>query len=413
MISTLTRMPAWARWALYAALGVFLLTLVQTISDTERLTQVATAREMLRFAVPIFLAGLGGLFSERAGVVNIGLEGMLILGMWFGAWGSINYGAWWGLAIGIGGGMIGGLLHAIATVTFQVDHIISGVAINILAPAITRYLSEEIWESPTTSPRTSAVGDWDVPFLAGGTIFGWESPDWLLTISQWEIWYLSDVAQLSRGLLRSTSWVAIIALALVPITAFVIWRTRFGLRLRICGEKPSAGEAQGINIIRYKYIAVIMSGGLAGLGGAFISTELSGLFQGGNSAGRGFIGLAALIFGNWRPGGVLLGALLFGYVFGLDLRDLDGTASHAMLLVNAIAFTAVGIWAFTRKNRTDTILAAVLGFGALFWWIVADTVPSWWSNTLPYVVVLLVLVFFAQRLRMPVSLGQPYRKGET
>ncbi|MGB0995798.1 MAG: ABC transporter permease subunit, partial [Acidimicrobiales bacterium] len=172
-------------------------------------------------------------------------------------------------------------------------------------------------------------------------------------------------------------------------------------------------ETQGINIIRYKYIAVIMSGGLAGLGGAFISTELSGLFQGGNSAGRGFIGLAALIFGNWRPGGVLLGALLFGYVFGLDLRDLDGTASHAMLLVNAIAFTAVGIWAFTRKNRTDTILAAVLGFGALFWWIVADTVPSWWSNTLPYVVVLLVLVFFAQRLRMPVSLGQPYRKGET
>ena len=84
-----------------------------------------------------------------------------------------------------------------------------------------------------------------------------------------------------------------------------------------------------------------------------------------------------------------------------------------MLLVNAIAFAAVGIWAFTRKNRTDTILAAVLGFGALFWWIVADTVPSWWSNTLPYVVVLLVLVFFAQRLRMPVSLGQPYRKGET
>ena len=105
MISTLTRMPAWARWALYAALGVFLLTLVQTISDTERLTQVATAREMLRFAVPIFLAGLGGLFSERAGVVNIGLEGMLILGMWFGAWGSINHGAWWGLAIGIAGGI--------------------------------------------------------------------------------------------------------------------------------------------------------------------------------------------------------------------------------------------------------------------------------------------------------------------
>ena len=413
MMSRLTTMPAWARWMIYAALGVFLLTVVQSISDTERLTQVATSREMLRWAVPIFLAGLGGLFSERAGVVNIGLEGMLILGMWFGAWGSIEYGPWWGLVIGVLGGMIGGLLHAIATVTFQVDHIISGVAINILAPAITRYLSEEVWGSPTTSPRTTAVGDWDVPFLAGGTIFGWESPDWLLTISQWEWWYISDLAQLSRGLLRGTSWVSIIAVMLVPFTVWLIWRTRFGLRLRICGEKPSAGEAQGIDIIRYKYVAVIISGGLAGLGGAFISTELSGLFQGGNSAGRGFIGLAALIFGNWRPGGVLLGALLFGYVFGLDLKDLDGTASHAMLLVNAIALTGVAVWAFTRRRIADTIIAAVLGVGAFFWWIVADTVPSWWSNTLPYVIVLLVLVFFAQRLRMPVSLGQPYRKGET
>ncbi|MGB1505930.1 MAG: ABC transporter permease [Acidimicrobiales bacterium] len=408
----LETMPAWARWMLYAAVGVLLLTIVQSISDTERLTQVSTSREMLRWAVPIFLAGLGGLFSERAGIVNIGLEGMLILGMWFGAWGSIEYGAWWGLLIGIAGGMIGGLLHAIATVTFQVDHIISGVAINILAPAITRYLSEEVWGSPTTSPQTAEVGKWDVPFLAGGTIFGWESPDWLLTVSQWEIWYVSDLAQLVRGLLRSTSWVSIIALLLVPFTVWLVWRTRFGLRLRICGEKPAAGESQGIDIIRYKYTAVIISGGLAGLGGAFISTELSGLFQGGNSAGRGFIGLAALIFGNWRPGGVLLGALLFGYVFGLDLKDLDGTASHAMLLVNAIMLTGVAAWAFSRRRVADTVLAVVLGVGALFWWIVADTVPSWWSNTLPYVIVLLVLVFFAQRLRMPAAIGQPYRKGE-
>ncbi len=411
MTSRLSSMPAWARWMIYAAVGVLLLTIVQSISDTDRLTQISTSREMLRWAVPIFLAGLGGLFSERAGVVNIGLEGLLILGMWVGAWGSIEYGAWWGLLIGIVGGMIGGLLHAVATVTFQVDHIISGVAINILAPAITRYLSEEVWDSPTTSPQTAEVGTWDVPFLAGGTIFGWESPDWLLTASKWEIWYLSDVAQLSRGLLRSTSWVSIIALLLVPFTVWLVWRTRFGLRLRICGEKPAAGEAQGINIIRYKYIAVIISGGLAGLGGAFISTELSGLFQGGNSAGRGFIGLAALIFCNWRPGGVLLGALLFGYVFGLDLKDLDGTASHAMLLVNAIALAGVAAWAFSRRRVADTVLASALGVGALCWWLVADTVPSWWSNTLPYVIVLLVLVFFSQRLRMPAANGQPYRKG--
>lgn len=429
MMARLHAAPAWLRWAVYAFLGILLLTIVQSISDTERLTQVATSREMLRWAIPIFLAGLGGLFSERAGVVNIGLEGMLILGMWFGAWGSIEYGAWWGLLIGVLGGAIGGLLHAIATVTFNVDHIISGVAINLLAPAATRYLSEETWGSPTTSPRTSAVADWDVPFLAGGSINGWETPDWLLYVGKCgtsgifggrgcldsetaaPTWLLSDIADLMRGVLRGTSLVAVIALILLPVTSYLIWRTRFGLRLRICGEYPQAGEAQGISIIRYKYIAVIISGGLAGLGGAFISTELSGLFQGGNSAGRGYIGLAALIFGNWKPGGVLFGALLFGYVFGLDLKDLDGTASHGMLLVNTIILVGVAIWAITKGKKSDAILAAVLATGAFGWYLVSDTVPGWWSNILPYVLVLLVLVFFSQRLRMPNALGMPYRKG--
>ena len=409
----LSDLPAWIRWPLYAFAGIFLLTLVQTISDTERLTQVATARQMLRFAVPIFLAGLGGLFSERSGVVNIGLEGMLILGMWFGAWGSIEFGPWWGLLLGIIGGGVGGLLHAIATVTFGVDHIISGVAINILAPAITRFLADEVWMSPTTSPQTFSVGDWDVPFLAGGTVFGWESPDWLLSISQLEIWYLSDVAQLLRGLLRGTHWVAYASVLLVPITAWIIWKTRFGLRLRIAGENPQAGAAQGINILRYKYVAVIISGMLAGLGGAFISTELSGLFQGGNSAGRGFIGLAALIFGNWRPGGVLLGSLLFGYVFGLDLRDLDGTASHAVLLVNTIALVGVAAWALRGNRRADAALAVILGALSFVWWATTDTVPSWWSDILPFVLVLLVLIFFAQRLRAPAKLGLPYFRGQT
>lgn len=406
-------LPAWVRWPLYAILGILLLTIVQTVSDTERLTATPTSREMLRWAVPIFLAGLGGLFSERAGVVNIGLEGMLILGMWFGAWGSIEYGPWIGLAIGMAGGALGGLLHAIATVSFGVDHIISGVAINILAPAITRYLSDEIWASPTTSPSTESVGDWDVPFLAGGSIFGWDSPDLLLTIDKLGWWFVSDVATLLRGLLRGTHWVAIIAILLVPATSWLLWRTRFGLRLRIAGENPKAGAAQGINITNYKYVAVIISGALAGLGGAFISTELSGLFQGGNSAGRGYIGLAALIFGNWRPGGVLIGALLFGYVFGLDLKDLDGTASHALLLVNTVVLAGVAVWAFKQRRAADAVLAVILGAAALIWWVLADTVPNWWSNILPYVLVLAVLVFFSQRLRVPAALGLPFRKGDT
>ncbi len=413
-MKALNDLPAWIRWPLYALAGIMLLTLVQTFfSDTERLTQVSTSREMLRWAVPIFLAGLGGLFSERAGVVNIGLEGMLILGMWFGAWGSINYGPWIGLLIGVLGGALGGLLHAVATVTFNVDHIISGVAINILAPAITRYLSDELWASPTTSPSTETPDKIDLLFLGGGNIGEWESPDLLLSIAEREWWFISDVSQLLRGLVTNVHWVSIMALALVPVTTWLIWRTRFGLRLRIAGENPGAGATQGIDIIRYKYLGVIISGGLAGLGGAFISTELSGLFQGGNSAGRGFIGLAALIFGNWRPGGVLVGALLFGYVFGLDLKDLDGTASHALLLVNTVILAGVGAWALTKRRTTDAILAGLLGVGAFVWWISAETVPDWWSNILPYVLVLLVLVFFSQRLRMPAALGQPFRKGET
>jgi simple sugar transport system permease protein len=214
--------------------------------------------------------------------------------------------------------------------------------------------------------------------------------------------------------MRGTSLLALIAVALVPFCAWLLWRTRFGLRLRIAGEQPQAGESQGVNIYAYKYAAVIISGALAGLGGVVISSpELSGQFLEGNSGGRGFIGLAAVIFGNWRPLGILLGALLYGYVFGLDLKDLDGSASHALLLLNAIALAGVSGWAFTRRRIADGVLAGTMAIGALVWWIVSESVPGWWSNILPYVVVLLVLVFFAQRLRVPAAIGQAYRRGES
>ncbi len=409
-----SRMPTAIKWMLYALAGMLLLTIVQSIGDTDKLTSAPISREMLRWSLPVLLAGLGGLFADRSGVVNIGLEGMMILGMWFGAWGALEFGPWMGLIIGVLGGASGGLLHAVATVTFGVDQIISGVAINILAPAGTRYLSQEVWGSPTQSPRVQGIGDWDVPFLAGGSIFGWDSPDILLTIANKEWWYISDIADFSRGLMRNTSLLALIALALVPFCAWLLWRTRFGLRLRIAGEQPQAGESQGVNIYAYKYAAVIISGALAGLGGVVISSpELSGQFLEGNSGGRGFIGLAAVIFGNWRPLGILLGALLYGYVFGLDLKDLDGSASHALLLLNAIALGGVAAWAVTRRRIADGVLAGLMAVGGLVWWIVSDSVPGWWSNILPYVVVLLVLVFFAQRLREPAAIGQPYHRGES
>ena len=418
-MAVLHRLPVWGRWMLYAAVGVAVLTVVQGFDDTERLTAVTSSQAMLRWAVPIMLAGLGGLFSERAGVVNIGLEGMLILGTWFGAWGAINYGGWAGLAIGVGGGALGGLVHALATVTFGVDHIISGVAVNVTAPGVTRFLSAEILVgheggSTTQSPRTPGVGKFTFPFAAGGDLFGWKTPDVLGWLTRRDWFFVSDFTGLARGLVSNLSLTIVLAFALVPASAWLIWRTRFGLRVRICGEHPAGGETQGVNIYLYKYLAVVISGGLAGLGGAFIaSPELSGIYQEGQTHGRGFIGLAALIFGNWRPGGIMAGALLFGYPFGIGLRDLDGSASHSLLMVTALALGAVAVWAVVRGRRVDAALAAGLSLAAVVWYFLSETAPDWWTAILPYVIVLVVLAFYSQRLRMPRADGLPYRRGQT
>ena len=412
----LSKVPAWVRWPVFAAFGILVLTLVQELgqNETSRLTATSTSQAMLRWCVPILLAGLGGLFSERAGVINIGLEGMMILGMWFGAWGAFNYGPYWGLLIGAIGGAIGGLLHAIATVGFGVDHIISGVAINILAPFAARFLSSEIFTqyqggSITQSPRVESAGELTLPFLAGG----WGTPNLFKAMRNTDIPWLSDIGSVLLGLTTRISWATLIALALVPISTWILWKTRFGLRVRISGEDPWAGESQGINIYWYKYLAVTIGGGLAGLGGAFITTELSGIYQEGGSSGRGFIGLAALIFGNWRPSGILAGSLIFGYPFGLGLRDLDGFASHALLLVNAIALTGVAVWAIRNRRTSDGVIALTLATASAFWYFYSDTVPDWWVNILPYAIVIIVLIFFAQRLRMPAANGQIYRRGQT
>ena len=419
-MNRLATLPAWVRWMLYAALGLFLLTAVQTwgTDDTSRLTASGTAQTMLRWSMVVLLAGLGGLFSERAGIVNIGLEGMLVLGTWFGAWGALQWGPWGGLVVGMLGGAVGGLIHAVATIGFGIDHIISGVAINLIAPGAMRFMSEEIFSgyeggSVTDSPRVEEFGDFTMPFFAGGNFFGWDSPNVLKWFDDKDWFYVSDVAGFTRGLLTNLSYLTIIALALVPISAFVLWRTRFGLRVRISGERPEAGQSLGVDIIRHKYIAVMISGALAGLGGAYIVLELTGFYKENQTAGRGFIGLAALIFGNWRPGGILAGALLFGYPDGLQLRDLQGNATHALLLVFTIGLVAAAVVAGHRGNRGDAILAGVLGGLCALWYFTTDSVPSWFPQLTPFVAVLLVLIFYSQRLRMPAANGQTYRKGET
>ncbi len=411
-MSALQKMPAWARWSGSAAIGILILTIVQSLSGTDLLTDEGTSRAMIRWSIPILLAGLGGLYSERAGIVNIGLEGMMILGTWFGAWGALNWGPWGGLLAGLLGGALGGLLHAIATVNFGVDQIISGVAINILAPGLTRYLSERVFSGETggsvsQSPRVDGFDSFTVPGLA----------DLLGTIRDQEIFWISDMAGFSRGLVAQMSWFTLIGLLCVPISSWVLWKTKVGLRLRICGENPVAGESLGVNIYGHKYLGVIISGALSGLAGAFIVMELAGLYRGGQTTGRGFIGLAALIFGNWRALGVLAGSLLFSYPFGLSLVDFNaessGEATRAVLLVIAIALVGVAVWAYRSEKKFDVALAAGLAIGALVWYLATETAASWLPNTMPYALVLIVLVFASQRLRPPRTAGLPYRKGET
>ncbi len=418
MIERYKNLPGWLRWPLVAAGGILVLTIVQSFSDTELLTSSSSSSSMLKWSMPILLAGLGGLLSERSGVVNIGLEGMMILGTWAGAWGAFNWGPWGGLIAGLVAGALGGLLHAVATVQFGVDQIISGVAINILGPGLTRYLSERIFTtyeggSQTQSPRVEGIGDFTMPFVAGGRIGDWRSPDALGWIEDKDWFWLSDMAGMVRGLVTELAWFTVIGLVLAVVISWMLWKTKLGLRLRSSGENPHAGESLGVNIYRQRYIAVCMSGAMAGLAGAFIVMELTGIYRGGQTQGRGFIALAAVIFGNYRASGVLFGALLFSYPLSLSFSDFDGSATRSLLLVITIALIGVAVWAFRNARTVDTVLAVTVGGVALAWYLLTDAAPDWLPNTMPYALVLLVLVFASQNLRTPRMLGAPYRRGET
>ena len=405
------------RWML-AALGlVVALSIVQGLArpETTDLLSAGTAESTLRRAVPILLAGLGGIWAERAGVVNIGLEGMMVLGTWFGAWGALEFGPWWGMAIGMAGGAGGGLLHAVATVGFGVDHIISGVAINILAPAAARFLSREFFAGRpggglTQSPRVESVGSVDVPFISGGDLFGWTTPDLFGWIDDQGWFLVSDTAALLSGITQSVSWATLVALALVPISVFLLWRTPVGLRIRASGEHPVAADSLGVNVYRMKFTAVVVSGGLAGFGGAFIAIEQTGIYRENQVQGRGFIGLATVIFGNWQPAGAFLGSLLFGFADALQLRDR--TAVHALLLLVGVALAALAVRAVVQRRTRPAMLLAVASAGVLWWYAVTEEVVSELPPITPHVATLLVLVFATSRLRPPASIGLRYRRGQ-
>ncbi|MER5931592.1 ABC transporter permease [Streptomyces sp. NPDC002054] len=390
---------------LIVAAGIVLISLVRTVSGAEDLTSIGQISGALELAIPIGLAGLGGLWAERAGVVNIGLEGMMILGTWFGAWAGYQWGPWTGVLVGILGGALGGLLHAIITVTFNVNHIVSGVAVNILALGFTQYLSnftfaEAEGGSSKQSPRIDEIKEITLP-----------GADWLAEIQEKHWFLVSDLAGIVGGLVTELSLLTIVALLLIPGTWWVLWRTAFGLRLRSCGENPIAAESLGVNVYKYKYIAVIVSGGLAGLGGAFLAIVSTGIYQEGQTGGRGYIGLAAMIFGNWMPGGMALGAGLFGFTDSLKLR---GGAENvlAMVLLIAILLALFAGWQLYKKKYLQAGISAVCAAVLFLGYVLIDEIPSQFVDAAPYVTTLLVLALSAQRLRMPKADGMPYQKGQ-
>jgi simple sugar transport system permease protein len=383
---------------------LLLLAVLRVVTGADDLASSGTLRATLA-AVPIGLAGLGGLWAERAGVVNIGLEGMMILGTFGAGYFGYFYGPWQGVLGAILLGAAGGLLHAIATVLFGVDHIVSGVAINIISLGAVQYLAVLAFTGVPGGGQTQSPRVDDLPAI---TISALADPLGDLEAKNWFL--VSDAAALLRALVSNLSVLTLISLALFALTWYVLWRTRFGLRLRSVGESPAAAESLGIDVIRYKFVAVVTSGAFAGLAGGFLALVAANGFRDGQTGGRGYIGLAAMIFGNWRPGGLLAGAGLFGYTDTLRLRG-GGDTIHGLLLLVAVGLVALAIWQWRQHGRRSALVAALLGVVVALWYFLTSSVPEDLTGMTPYLTTLLVLALFSQRLRMPAADGKPYRKG--
>ena len=398
----------------YATMLVFVLASIRIITGASDLTSSGTASAALLLSVPIVLAALGGLFSERAGVVNIGLEGMMIMGAWAGGYIGSQHGPWAGLFAAMVFGSIGALVHAIATVTFGVDHVVSGVAINIIAAGLVRYLSTLLyqggsWPGPSQSPGIESISLNGLPVLSGGHYFGWKSPDLLGSIASHNWFFISDMASILRGLTGDVSYVTVVAICFVPLAYFILWRTAFGLRLRSAGEAPVAAESLGVNVYAMKYAGVLISGGFAGLGGGFLAIVAASNYQENQVAGRGYIGLAALLFGNYRPGGLLAGAGLFGFADALQLRD--SAAIHALLLFIVAILAFVAFRKFKAGKQMSAILSIAAAGFTLWFYFAVDELPGQLVTMTPYIATILVMALASQRLRMPAADGIPYRRG--
>ncbi|HSI68336.1 MAG TPA: ABC transporter permease [Planococcus sp. (in: firmicutes)] len=300
------------------------------------------------YAAPLILVAIGGVFSERSGVINIGLEGLMVLGAFVGILFNLLYAdvfgnatPWLALIAAMVASLLLALLHAVASITFRADQVISGVAINLLAIALALYLVKLIFQKGQTDFITERFPRFNVPILSDIPIIG----------PFFNQMYLTSV----------------FAIVVAIVAWFVIYKTPFGLRLRAVGEHPMAADTMGIKVNRMRYVAVMISGGLAGIGGAIYAQTITGDFGHATINGQGFMALAAMIFGKWHPLGAMGAALFFGFAQSLS------------------------------------IVGPSLPY--------IERIPSVFLLILPYVLTILALAGFIGRANSPKALGKPYIKG--
>ncbi|AMM98557.1 MULTISPECIES: ABC transporter permease [Bacillus] len=304
----------------------------------------------LVYAAPLILTALGGVFSERSGVVNIGLEGLMVVGAFssiiFNLLFADTFGAltpWLGLLVGMAIGGLFSLIHAVATITFRADQTVSGVAINMLALGATLFVVKLIYGKAQTDKITEPFYKGDIPLL-------------------------SDIPIIGDIFFKDVYYTSILALALAVVAWFVLFKMPFGLRLRAVGEHPMAADTMGIKVYRMRYIGVFISGLFGGLGGAVYASTIALDFSHATITGQGFIALAALVFGKWHPFGAMGAALFFGFAQSLS------------------------------------IIGSLL---PLF-----QDIPNVYMLIAPYVLTILALTGFIGRADAPKALGTPYLKGK-
>jgi simple sugar transport system permease protein len=284
--------------------------ILATRSSTGHLNIVFTASliaSMFVFSTPLVFAAIGGMFSERSGVVNVGLEGMMLMGAFWGVYGADKGGSWVvGLLVAVGAGALMALVHAFFAIHLRADQIVGGMAVNFLALGITGYFFFQLYHGQDVPQGVSTIPNVRIPYVRD--------------------WHFLGAA---LGNLNLMVWVSF---ALVVVSYVVVFKTPIGLRIRACGEHPRAADTVGINVYAVRYGAVVLSGMLAALGGAYLSIGFGGgTFTDNMTAGRGFIALAAMIFGNWRPFGAFGAALLFGFSTALAYRLPTYSGSAATL----------------------------------------------------------------------------------